>query len=68
MNTEKEYINYLIKNKSKIDTHFLDIYFLGEIDFERLIEAIDTTQYSVMSYKNFIKHKKINNLLEINKK
>lgn len=65
MNTEREYINYLIQNKDNIDTNLLDMYFLGKMDFEVLIEAIDTTLYPVLSYKNFIKHKKINDIFDL---
>ena len=63
MNLEKEYIDYLIKNVKSIDTKVLDSYFLNEIDFDSVIESIDVTKYDVLSYKNFVKSKKIDDLL-----
>lgn len=63
MNYEKEYIEYLIENVKNLDTEFLDRYFLDQIDFEELIESIDTTKYDVISYKNFVKSKNIDDIL-----
>jgi hypothetical protein len=63
MNYEKEYIKYLIDNVNEIDTSLLDLYFLDEIDFTRLIESIDVTEYDIMSFTTFVKSKKIDNLL-----
>ena len=63
MNYEKEYIEYLIENVKNLDTEFLDRYFLDHIDFEELIESIDTTKYDVISYKNFVKSKNIDDIL-----
>ena len=63
MNLEREYIDYLIENVKSIDTKVLDSYFLDEIDFDSLIESIDVTEYDVLSYKNFVKSKKIDDLL-----
>jgi len=63
MNYEKEYIKYLIDNVNEIDTSLLDLYFLDEIDFTRLIESIDVTEYDIMSFNTFVKSKKIDNLL-----
>jgi hypothetical protein len=63
MNTELEYIDYLIKNKEKIDSKLLEMYFLGELYFEILIEYIKPTEYDVLSYKNFLEYKKIYNFL-----
>jgi hypothetical protein len=63
MDYEKEYIKYLIDNVNEIDTSLLDLYFLNEIDFTRLIESIDVTEHSVMSFNTFVKSKKIDNLL-----
>jgi hypothetical protein len=62
MNYEKEYIQYLIENKVLIDTSLLDNYFLNKIDFETLIESVDPLE--VQSYKNFVKSKKIDELLK----
>lgn len=63
MNYEKEYIEYLIENVKNLDTEFLDRYFLDEIGFEYLIKIIDTTKYNVISYKNFVKSKNIDDIL-----
>jgi hypothetical protein len=63
MNYEKEYIEYLIENVKNLDTEFLDRYFLDKIDFEELIELIDTTKYNIISYKNFVKSKNIDDIL-----
>lgn len=63
MNYEKEYIEYLIENVKNLDTEFLDRYFLDQIDFEELIESIDTTKYDVISYSNFVKSKNIDDIL-----
>jgi hypothetical protein len=63
MDYEKEYINYLIENVKSIDTGLLDLYFLNEIDFDRLVESIDVTELDVMSFNTFIKSKKIDDLL-----
>lgn len=60
MNYEKEYIQYLIENKCLIETSLLDSYFLNKMDFETLIESVDTL--NVQSYKNFVKSKNIDNL------
>jgi hypothetical protein len=62
MNYEKEYIQYLIENQVLIDTSLLDNYFLNKIDFETLIESVDPLE--VQSYKNFVKSKKIDELLK----
>jgi hypothetical protein len=62
MNYEKEYIQYLIENQVLIDTSLLDNYFLNKIDFETLIESVDPLE--VQSYKNFLKSKKIDELLK----
>ncbi len=62
MNYEKEYIQYLIENQVLIDTSLLDNYFLNKIDFETLIESVDPLD--VQSYKNFVKSKKIDELLK----
>lgn len=62
MNYEKEYIQYLIENQVLIDTSLLDNYFLNKIDFETLIENVDPLE--VQSYKNFVKSKKIDELLK----
>jgi hypothetical protein len=62
MNYEKEYIEYLIENQVLIDTSLLDNYFLNKIDFETLIESVDPLE--VQSYKNFVKSKKIDELLK----
>jgi hypothetical protein len=62
MNYEKEYIEYLIENQVLIDTSLLDNYFLNKIDFETLIESVDPLD--VQSYKNFVKSKKIDELLK----
>lgn len=62
MNYEKEYIQYLIENQVLIDTGLLDNYFLNKIDFETLIESVDPLD--VQSYKNFVKSKKIDELLK----
>jgi hypothetical protein len=62
MNYEKEYIKYLIDNVDEIDTGLLDLYFLNEIDFTRLIEYINVTEHNVMSFNTFVKSKKIDNL------
>jgi hypothetical protein len=59
---EKEYIEYLIENVKNIDSNLLDKYFLDKIDFNELLESIDPTKYNVISYKNFVKRKKIENL------
>jgi len=61
---EKEYIEYLIESIDNIDRNLIDSYFLDKIDFNSLILVLDTTKYNVMSYKNFVKSKKINKLLE----
>lgn len=62
MNYEKEYIQYLIENQVLIDTSLLDNYFLNKIDFGTLIESVDPLD--VQSYKNFVKSKKIDELLK----
>ena len=62
MNYEKEYIKYLIENQVLIDTSLLDNYFLNKIDFETLIESVNTLD--VQSYKNFVKSKTIDELLK----
>ena len=62
MNYEKEYIQYLIENQVLIDTSLLDNYFLNKIDFETLIESVGPLE--VQSYKNFVKSKKIDELLK----
>ena len=62
MNYEKEYIQYLIENQVLIDTCLLDNYFLNKIDFETLIESVNPLD--VQSYKNFVKSKKIDELLK----
>lgn len=62
MKYEKEYIQYLIENQVLIDTSLLDNYFLNKIDFETLIESVDPLE--VQSYKNFVKSKKIDELLK----
>jgi hypothetical protein len=62
MNYEKEYIQYLIENQVLIDASLLDNYFLNKIDFETLIESVDPLD--VQSYKNFVKSKKIDELLK----
>jgi hypothetical protein len=64
MDYEKEYINYLIENVNNIDTGLLDLYFLNEIDFTRLVESIDVTKFDVMSFNTFIKSKKIDDLFK----
>lgn len=56
---EKEYINYLIEHVSNIDTDVLDSYFRNEVSFNAMLSLIDTTQYDIKSYKNFVKSKKI---------
>lgn len=58
---ESQYIQYLIDNVYNIDTTILDSYFLNEIDFEMVIERVDTTK--VKSYKNFVKSQKINGII-----
>ena len=58
---ESQYIQYLIDNVHNIDTTILDSYFLNEIDFETVIERVDTTK--VKSYKNFVKSQKINGII-----
>jgi hypothetical protein len=62
MNYEREYIQYLIENQVLIDTTLLDNYFLNKIDFETLIESVNPLD--VQSYKNFVKSKKIDDLLK----
>ena len=62
MNYEREYIQYLIENQVLIDTTLLDNYFLNKIDFDTLIESVNPLD--VQSYKNFVKSKKIDELLK----
>jgi hypothetical protein len=58
---EREYIKYLIENKKSIDTSLLDSYFTDEIGFDELIEGVELGE--VLSFRTFIKSKKIDDIL-----
>lgn len=58
---EREYIKYLIDNKHNIDTALLDSYFTDDMDFGELIENVELGD--LLSFKNFIKSKKIDDIL-----
>lgn len=63
MNYEKEYINYLISKKEKIETDILDDYFYNKITFGEVLEKLDTTKMDILSYEKFIKEIKIKEIL-----
>lgn len=64
MEYEKEYIDYLIQNKSQIDLSYMDSYLMNEIDFEDLLESIKIIDTDLQSYEVFVKSMEIKKLLE----
>lgn len=63
MEFEKEYISYLIENVKDMNCNLLDSYFRNQIEFGELLEKLDVTEYNVLSYKKYLKSKKIDDLL-----
>lgn len=63
MNYEKEYMNYLISKKEKMETDILDNYFYNKITFEEVLEKLDTTKMDILSYEKFVKEIKIREIL-----
>lgn len=61
---ERAYIDYLIKNVDNMDTDLLADYLDDQIDFDTLVESIDSTEFNIWSYTTFLKSRKIDELLK----
>lgn len=59
---EREYISYLLENLQKDKFDIVVEYLDSKIEFSDLVDNLDVTECDVLSYKSFVKGKKIDSL------